>query len=90
MRSAILSEGVQRKVLDVAKRHRGNPTAELAVGRKLLFKRHCGQRMVQVKFHHPDGRGRNTRKTKGSDLHVCVHPGCTYAEIPRWQEPDPN
>lgn len=85
---AVLSPDVQSKVLDVARRRRGNPTAEIAVGRRLLFKRHCGERMVQVKFHYPDERLGTA--TKGCDFHVCVRPGCLHAEIPWWHEPDPN
>mgnify|MGYP001564813915 CR=1 FL=1 len=84
---AVLSTDVQRKVLEVARRSRDNPTAKIAVGRRLLIKRHCGERMVQVKFYYPDGPGREMR---GSDLHVCVQPDCSHAEIPWWQEPDPN
>lgn len=81
-----LSEELVKKILQMVKKSRNCKRVE--IGKRYLFHRHCGMRMIQVKVFYSKGekecpthKGKGRNEYRGYDERVCVCPDCLYHEI---------
>lgn len=52
--------------------------SRVKLGRRLLFSRHCGERMVQVKVYLTDGK----EEWRVPDEHICLRCFYSYPNLP--------